>query len=356
MAGAVATMACAPLACGSLLGIDDGLLKEDASTRPDAMAVAFEAGIPAESGDEAVAVEADPPAPAEAGCTPDPSWCDTHCGTSRDNCGESRVCPDDCPTEDTCSAGNVCQCQSRADWCNGRCEQTTDNCGKPVDCGSCEAGVSCFTNVCGCMPDTIATTCAGKECGQATNNCGLAVNCGVSGSTACPSSEVCLQDADTCCTPDNAGSCGNRCQVQVTNNCGASILCPSCPGGEVCTGGVCCVPNGCGGDCVDNCGQSSAACCPTPPPDGGTTPPPADSGGGGGCTAMGATCASNAACCSGACSNDGVCVSACGTSETSCSLSSAPCCIGLTCQSTIMPLDTSGSAPAPQLISNGRCQ
>jgi len=325
--GIAAWTACAPLACGPLLGIDDGLLEEDASTlsvvdgtdggAPDAARAgehdAGDAGTTTNAGDDASLDDASlgdagPPLAPDAACITDPAWC------------------------------------------NGRCDTTTDNCGQPIDCGTCEAGVSCFSNVCGCMPESTAAACAGAQCGQAINNCNLAVNCGVSGSASCPPNDVCLADAGTCCTPDNGTACGGRCQVQVANNCGVTIGCPSCPGGQVCVGGQCCTPVGCSADCVDSCGQPSQACCA---PEAGA---PMKDSGGGPCTAMGAACTGNAQCCTGACGSGGTCLSGCGIANVSCSVT-ASCCYGLTCKPFIMPLGTSATASGePQVVTSGRCQ
>ena len=364
MAGLLVVAAWAPLACGPLLGIDDGLAKGDAAAGArDEVAIdatrasgadpeASEVGLPDARDQSDPIADVDSRVAADAGCTPDPNWCNAHCGTGPDNCGLTRECSSTCPVEQACGANLMCACQVRADWCNGRCEDTTDNCGNPIGCGLCDGGVPCYSNVCGCMPEPAATACGASQCGQATNNCNLTVNCGVDGSAACPQNQVCLAGPRTCCTPDNAAACGNRCQVQVTNNCDVTFVCPACATGQVCDNGQCCKPVGCGGTCVDNCGQTSQACCPTPPPDAGS-PPPED--GGGACTPMGSPCAGNAACCTGSCSSAGTCVSACGTLDVACS-STSSCCYGLTCKPFISPAAQTVSGEAPQLVGTGRCQ
>src|SRR5277367_1231719 len=116
-------VACAGLlpACGLILGLDQGaglVAGSDASTDATTLHPSGELadaggfddsetlgpdGPPADetsphdgAGPASGVLAAD--AGAEAGCTPDPSWCDSHCGTGADNCGSARQCS-------TCSAG-----------------------------------------------------------------------------------------------------------------------------------------------------------------------------------------------------------------------------------------------------------
>jgi hypothetical protein len=412
---------CALAACGTILGIDDGVPKSDSgASGTDAGAVYDataedlgvdrstgdrEAGrdvagdVSAEGGDATLmdASEADgdaaadgdatdgdaisPSDGADANCTPDPSWCNTHCGTGSDNCGQMRKCAPDCPTGEACT-NNLCICQTQANWCANRCGMTTDNCGNATPCGNCEGGATCNSGVCGCTPQLDSVTCGARQCGQVMNNCGLWVECGAGGTSACPNAQFCKPD-DTCCAPNNAQACANLCQVNATNNCGQVIGCPAtCGGGQVCnqgqcctpsnpcgnqcgvtltdmcsvsymcsctspatcTGGTCCTPNGtCNGNCKDNCGNYSSACCvdagcmPNGTCSGNCTdncgnPQPSccvDSGGppDGGC----GSCTSAAQCpCSGYCGNGGSCVPYCAGAGTSCSTTSS-CCYGLTC-------------------------
>ena len=236
---------------------------------------------------------------------------------------------------------------------------TTDNCGNSIDCRTCEAGVGCYTNVCGCMPDPVATTCAGKQCGQFLNNCNLKVNCGANGTMDCDGGDYCNETTGTCCTPDNS-ACTGRCNTSITNNCGITNPCPAtCPGNGVCNGTTCCTPTGCGGNCLDNCGQKNASCCA---PDAGN-PPPLDSGSpppdsGGGCAPVGSPCAYG--CCSTLqCGQSDLCVAACKTSGAQCNTSS-DCCYGLTCSGVVaQPLGTSQQAiglPDSSIYPVGTCQ
>ena len=338
MVGMVALLVCAPLACGSLLGIDSGTPRGDASALGDERGLDDVAAIDASQedvsstdGGSSVDAGSTPdagPGVDGAGCTPDLNWCDTHCGSGPDNCNQTRQCSSVCPAGESCIS-STCQCQSDPAWCNGRCEKTTDNCGNGVQCGNCDGGVACYSGFCGCMPDPLSTTCAGKQCGSATNNCNLAVNCGVNSSPSCAAGDYCKSD-DTCCTPDDTAACGGRCQVSIANNCGVAVPCPlTCPGNQECVNTTCCTPTGCAGICLDSCGVKSAACCPPdagkPPPDSGLPPPDA----GGGCGVPGSPCSWG--CCSGLfCGYSDTCVMSCQGSGAACS-SSTECCYGLTC-------------------------
>jgi hypothetical protein len=280
-------MVCAPLlpACGALLGLDQGspLLGEgdassDATTSlplpspeagvqgPDGVVPSSprqEGGSPVDDSGPAERPESGPPgrdSAADAGCTPDPGWCNSHCGVGPDNCGGSRTCPATCAAGYTCGSGNVCQCQTESDWCNGRCGQTTDNCNKPIDCGA-----SCPPS---CTAESMQLACGDRQCGQVTNNCSQKVNCGFLGllSGCLSNSQVCLADGG-CCTPDTASACGNQCGTSVVDNCGRTVACPtSCGSGRVCRDKVCCTPTDpCGGACgvtqMNNCGQTVQCGC-----------------------------------------------------------------------------------------------
>ncbi len=349
--GLVALLVGAPLACGSLLGIDSGTLRGDASTMdinvfPEDVSSSDGAVI------EDSGTYSDTYVPAESGpaCTPDLNWCESHCGSGPDNCGQMRGCGSECPQGESCT-GNVCTCAISAGWCTGRCGMTTDNCGNPIDCMTCDGGASCYSNACGCMPEAVTTTCAGKQCGAATNNCNLTVNCGVSNTTECASGDYCKPD-ETCCTPDNS-ACNGRCQTSITNNCGQPIQCPkTCANSGVCNSTVCCNPTGCGGNCVDNCGTANSSCCVTTSPDSGSPPqdsgstPPVDSGGG--CNPYGATCSGG--CCSQQCGYNFTCVTACKAYGGGCS-SPSDCCYGLSCSGVASPASTAALGVTAQGIS-----
>jgi hypothetical protein len=339
VAGALVLSGMSLAACGMILGIDSGKYRGDgdaslADVEIDDVATQ-EGGTATDGG---VSVDAAPPADASAGdgstCNPDLAWCDTHCGKGLDNCNQARDCPSNCPSGEAC-VGQQCTCVPDPNFCANHCLSGKDNCGNDVTCPGCEAGVTCYSGACGCMPEAVATACGAKQCGQAVNNCNQAVSCGANGACA-TSGDVCL-DAGTCCTPTTAANCQDRCQTQVSNGCGQMVPCPvTCPNGGTCISTRCCYSNGtCSGNCLDSCGQYSAACC-SGTADGGTADsgPPKDSGGppvdaGGTCNGTGGSCASG--CCPGlVCGGTYTCATSCRSSSAPCSQTS-DCCYGLSC-------------------------
>ena len=202
-------------------------------------------------------------------CTPDPAFCNTHCGDAPDNCGQTRKCGT-CGDNSTCDPNShTCQCAVAPNFCAGRCGASTDNCTHAEDCGGCDAGLTC-TGACGCSPEAPSVACGAKNCGSATNNCNQTVFCGAGGTSGCATATDFCKPGGTCCTPDNVTPCVGKCSqhtlVQVQNNCGQTISCPTdCPGGQECSGTSCCTPEPiattCAGACngaqkQNNCGDT----------------------------------------------------------------------------------------------------
>jgi hypothetical protein len=368
MAAVFAAFSLSPLACGFVLGIDSGTLRGDASSP------AIDVDVP-ESGDDVTASDGGLPfdatlpdggfvpdggfhfdAAGEAGCMPDPAWCATRCGSTTDNCGQPRVCPDNCAPNVCNPTTHACECQSKAGWCSSFCGKTTDNCGKDVDCGNCDGGLTCTSNACGCVPEPKSTTCGSRQCGTAKNNCNQDIPCGVNNSVSCDldAGQKCLPATDTCCTP-NASACNGRCQTQVTDNCGGPLPCMQCPlANQVCVNTNCCTVSYCTGSCVDNCNQYNPSCCPPPPPDSG--PPPMD----GGCAGPNQSCTVTGCCPGLLCGSAGTCVPMCGQSGAPCN-QPADCCYKLTCSGVATPaaassITTLSIMPVDGGISLGNCQ
>lgn len=205
--------------------------------------------------------------PTTSTCTPDPAFCNTHCGAAKDNCGQPRTCGN-CGESSTCDpATNTCQCAVSAGFCTGRCGTATDNCTHQEDCGGCDGGTTCSAGgACGCNPDPVATSCGSQQCGHVTNNCNQTVFCGGGGTANCAKSgDFCKAD-NTCCTPDNVTPCAGKCNTTAVNNCGQTISCSAtCGTGQACNVTTCCTPDAiattCAGACngtsrVNNCGQT----------------------------------------------------------------------------------------------------
>lgn len=147
----------------------------------------------------------------------------------------------------------------------GSCPAGTKNCNQkcvPKDVQNGCDGATCSpcapTNVCSgtpavctCVPESAATTCAGKSCGTATNNCGQRVNCpdkcqwpqtcggGGAGKNACG------------CTRDP--QCQNMTCGAYYDNCGYYVTCGSCTWPEFCGGGG---GNVCGAPWQGDCGSN----------------------------------------------------------------------------------------------------
>jgi hypothetical protein len=203
--------------------------------------------------------------------------------TGVDNCGTNRTV--NCGT---CAGGARCGADGVANVCSGCVPQTdaafcaaqgkscgqfsgNDNCGRPrtAACGQCSGRESCgaggVLNVCGCMPESDVTFCAGvgATCGAQTelDNCGVqrTRNCGT-----CLAPSTCgggTAPKSCGCTPETAMALCTRlakdCDVlSAYDNCGTnrSVNCGACTGGATCAGAG--VPNVCGGAPVGGGGGS----------------------------------------------------------------------------------------------------
>jgi hypothetical protein len=250
----LAFFAATAIGCGALVGVDFDKAQLGSPNEDGGKVVVIVDGSTAPVGDAG---------PSASACTPDPNavTCADKCGEVQDNCDAPRACAGACGLGKTCTAGK-CECVSEGSWCLNRCDQTTDNCGRPVSCGSCDGGVTCALNSCGCTPDPVSVACGGKSCGTAINNCGQLVACGASG--ACTTAGATCQADGGCCADDGtacAGKCGG---VMVTNNCQQNVGCPvDCPAGQACSNNLCCVPEPLATTCAgvlcgpktNNCGQ-----------------------------------------------------------------------------------------------------
>lgn len=98
---------------------------------------------------------------------------------------------------------------------------------------------------CGCSPEPLATTCAGKACGPATNNCGQPVTC----PDTCVAPSTCGGAAgpNSCTCISSGNPCGNRCGGTATDNCGNVFTCHADCGidGQCPVAGGTCVANFC---------------------------------------------------------------------------------------------------------------
>ncbi len=208
-----------------------------------------------------------------------------------DNCGNSRVVPScgSCGPGSTCSASNVCICQSGFNFCQGQC--------RAEDAAMC--GASCA--VCPAPPGGTAQ-CLSGVC---QSNC-------PSGSHLCGSS---------CVSNTSTTSCGNGCTpCPVPSN--GLATCDGLSCGVSCNGGF----HQCSGQCVSSAAVTScgASCTPCQAPANAT---PSCNG-----TSCGFSCNAGFHLCGGACVPD-TSTSACGASCQTCTAPSgaSPTCSAGTC-------------------------
>lgn len=173
----------------------------------------------------------------------------------------------------SCPSATQCLSASTCDPADGSC-----NAQEPVnEAGDCNDGVNCTTN---------------DKCQQGTC-AGTPVVCGPG--NACSAPGVCVESAGACyyapVTPDPAAVCAQAGAVcgDVTNGCGGSANCGSCPIDETCAAGQC-IPlcasglTYCSGTCrnlaidAQNCGACGRTCGPLDRCDAGQCAPICGSG------------------------------------------------------------------------------
>ncbi|MFN8662368.1 MAG: hypothetical protein U0075_10780 [Thermomicrobiales bacterium] len=162
-----------------------------------------------------------------------------------------------------------CKAETVAQTCAGKCGSVLNNCKRAVECGPCWCDPACPScQVC----DEEAGQCvadpgqAGDACGDPGQVCQANGACACT-ATSCPACTTCGSDGIcTACTNccDSAGVC----QAGDTNAaCGSSGTCAICTGQEQCQGKTCvCLPNCSGKACGagDGCGGiCTTGSCPT---------------------------------------------------------------------------------------------
>ncbi|MBK8482735.1 MAG: hypothetical protein IPL40_16480 [Proteobacteria bacterium] len=220
------------------------------------------------------------------------------CGELRNSCGLFKDCGT-CPAGKTCNA-NTHKCEScpttlKCADLGFECGQVWLGCGAKTtttDCGSCPASAVCNTtlHVCEprCTPAPKAEICAarGAECDPVSDGCGNMVNCGT-----CPAGQQCGISGigNRCSAPPLSATCvtfGYECLLPnetLTNECGTTLSCGTCPTGQVCRTnhrcGAPCTPktcsspgysgkcgqqldDGCGGKII-SCGCANSSACST---------------------------------------------------------------------------------------------
>jgi hypothetical protein len=245
---------------GAELPCAAGMVCADVRCNPDSgvcdLIVPLADGTPCASGDlcapdgacraggcspgEPVVCEVEGQCVAAAVCNPDTGRC------------EDTYAPDgtECDDEDPCTRNDVCV----AGACRGTPLDCSDSDG-PCSIGRCNPQIG----ACEVVPRDDDTPCDDADPCTEPGVCRSGV-CQPGPRLECPACQTCVDggcvsicspgdvcSGTSCCTPeDNAcGARGKNCGT-VTNNCGQTIACGTCPGGMVCTNGVC-TPNGGGG-------------------------------------------------------------------------------------------------------------
>jgi hypothetical protein len=168
-----------------------------------------------------------------AACEPDPSFCDTHCGATVDNCNNplETPCPDLCgelSPGSICYGGGCCTPQTE---CSGQCGTISDGCGGTLDCGNnCEGtNVECGSDnhCCTANPDA----CGDAQCGTVWNNCNY-IECG----SPCESGQTCLKNK---CASSECQAQGFDCGTIFNDAAGETETCGFCEVDEGCIDNHC---------------------------------------------------------------------------------------------------------------------
>ncbi len=193
------------------------------------------------------------------------SGCDT---TSQ---GATYAIPD-LAEPDLATPGSGCglvTCQSAG----ATCGLIGDGCGGTIDCGSCSSPTTCggggtqfqCGGNSGCIPITAAQACSALSatCGEVSDGCGSTVSCG-----SCPAGQTCGGGGTSfqcgsggsgTCTPLTCAMLGSNCGT-IGDGCGGTLSCGTCAAGMACgaggVAGVCgsttCTPR--------TCAQAGATC------------------------------------------------------------------------------------------------
>jgi hypothetical protein len=206
----------------------------------------------------------------DGGCACAPRTCEdagVDCGQLLNGCGGTLDCGG-CDAG-TCGGGGTNRCGSGMckpkQTCDAglNCGAISDGCSALISCGGCDAGQSCNANVC-CAPITACP--AGKHCGTVPNGCGGTFDCGGCDGGSCAANQCVACTPLTACPP---GACGTW-----SDGCGGTLSCASCSNTQSCRpiadgGSFCSCPapsTACGADCVVlsnnslNCGACGHAC------------------------------------------------------------------------------------------------
>jgi hypothetical protein len=143
----------------------------------------------------------------------------TNCGFCNNVCSSNNMATVTCSggaCNGTCAAGYAdCDATKLTNGCETNILTDHDNCG---GCGVVCSGVgeTCQNGSCFCTANADSVTCAGKTCGSAVNNCGQTVSCGT-----CGGGETCNQSGQ--CVSPTCASLSQPCALN--SDCCAGFFC-----------------------------------------------------------------------------------------------------------------------------------
>ncbi len=159
---------------------------------------------------------------------------------ANNGCADANRCAPCDPSETCQGAPAVCTCVAdNVEACNGRaCGSVKNNCGATILCpNTCVApdicgGGTANPNQCGCTPNN---PCIGKTCGSATNSCNQTVQCPntCAGSTPVCSGNTCVE----CSTPADCPASTKPCTTATCTSQKCGLALP--PANSTCPGGKC---------------------------------------------------------------------------------------------------------------------
>ncbi len=211
------------------------------------------------------------------------------CGPVSDGCGGTLTCDFSCASDQACGVSEPGKCGTvgctprtcddvRGELPEGFCGFVSDGCGGEVKgCAkSCSGEDTCggggLPDVCGhggaCQPKT-PDQCGDVKCGPISDGCGGTISCGT-----CPSGQTCggsgingVCGAPPECQARTCADYGFDCG-QFPDGCGGTLTCGSnkggCPSGKVCNANKCqavvCQPKSKTEACANLCGVQSDGC------------------------------------------------------------------------------------------------
>ncbi|HEY5957179.1 MAG TPA: kelch repeat-containing protein, partial [Polyangiaceae bacterium] len=151
-------------------------------------------------------------------------------------------------TAEIVTAGNSTCLPTTCAALGKNCGVVSDGCNGTLNCGSCASGQTCAQNTC----TTTVDACSHSPCSSGAK---LVASCNTCAQTVCGTDSYCCNSAwDSICVSEAKSMCGATCTPtctpttcaaqgktcgSISNGCGSSIDCGTCPSGQTCSGNVC---------------------------------------------------------------------------------------------------------------------